>query len=313
MGQYVLRRVMAMAPTIIIVSIIVFSLVRFVPGTAAGMMVTEYHYAATVKELEHRMGLDQPIPVQYGKWVGGILHGDFGISIWTHEPVSYELGHRFPVTLELGVFSLLISVLLAIPIGVISAIRQDTILDYLGRSVAILGLAFPAFWVGILVLVLGSIYFRWSPHPWVGFTKDPAGSIAAIIVPALILGFERSAALMRMTRTMLLEVLRQDYVRTAWAKGLRERSVVVRHSLRNALIPVLTILGLQIPAILGASVVIETVFNLPGIGSYTVQVVEQRDYPMVQAIALLFTVCVLVTNLVVDLVYAYLDPRIRLA
>ncbi len=313
MTQYVLRRVLLMVPTLLIVSMIVFSLIRLIPGDIAEIMVENRKYASDVQDLRHRLGIDQPLPVQYVKWLGGLMTGNWGTSLWTGRTIGEELRHRIPLTLQLGVMTMIISLAIAIPIGVLSAIRQDSAADYIARSAAILGLSFPAFWTATLLLVFGSIWFGWAPHPWVPFGRDPVGSVRALMVPAIILGIDRSASLMRMTRAMMLEVLRQDYVRTAWAKGLRERVVVSRHALRNALIPVVTILGLQIPAILGSSVVIETIFNLPGTGKFMLDAIQARDYPMVQIMNMVFATFVLATNLVVDLAYGYIDPRIRFA
>jgi peptide/nickel transport system permease protein len=311
MAQYVLRRVMLMVPTLLIVSMIVFSLIRLIPGDIAEIMVENRKYASDVDDLRHKLGLDQPVYVQYAKWLGGLVTGDWGTSLWTGRTIGEELRHRIPLTLQFGIMTMVVSLIVSIPIGVISAVRQDSSVDYVTRSAAILGLSFPPFWVATVLLVFGSIWFQWAPRQWVPFTKDPLGSIYALAVPALILGIDRAAALMRMTRAMMLEVLRQDYVRTAWAKGLRERVIVVRHALRNAMIPVVTILGLQVPAILGGSVVMETIFNLPGTGKFMLDAIQARDYPMVQIMNMVFAAFVLTTNLVVDLAYGYIDPRIR--
>jgi peptide/nickel transport system permease protein len=311
MAQYVLRRVMLMVPTLLIVSMIVFSLIRLIPGDIAEIMVENRKYASDVDDLRRKLGLDQPVYVQYAKWLGGLVTGDWGTSLWTGRTIGEELRHRIPLTLQFGIMTMVVSLIVSIPIGVISAVRQDSSVDYVTRSAAILGLSFPPFWVATVLLVFGSIWFQWAPRQWVPFTKDPLGSIYALAVPALILGIDRAAALMRMTRAMMLEVLRQDYVRTAWAKGLRERVIVVRHALRNAMIPVVTILGLQVPAILGGSVVMETIFNLPGTGKFMLDAIQARDYPMVQIMNMVFAAFVLTTNLVVDLAYGYIDPRIR--
>lgn len=311
MAQYILRRVLLMVPTLLIVSMIVFSLIRLIPGDIAEIMVENRKYANDVDELRHKLGLDQPVYVQYAKWLGGLVTGDWGTSLWTGRTIGEELRHRIPLTLQFGIMTMIVSLIVSIPIGVIAAVRQDSGLDYATRSAAILGLSFPPFWVATVLLVFGSIWFNWAPRQWVPFTKDPLGSIYALTVPALILGIDRAAALMRMTRAMMLEVLRQDYVRTAWAKGLRERVIVVRHALRNAMIPVVTILGLQVPAILGGSVVMETIFNLPGTGKFMLDAIQARDYPMVQIMNMVFAAFVLTTNLVVDLAYGYIDPRIR--
>lgn len=311
MTSYIIRRTLLMVPTLLIVSIIVFSLVRLIPGDIAEIMVENRKYASDVDDLRRKLGIDQPIPVQYVKWLGGLATGDWGTSLWTGRTIGEELRHRIPLTFQLGVMTMVISLVIAIPIGVLSAIRQDSAADYVARSAAILGLSFPAFWIATILLVFGSIWFGWAPRQWVPFGRDPAGSIIALAAPATILGIERAASLMRMTRAMMLEALRQDYIRTAWSKGLRERVVVTRHALRNALIPVVTILGLQVPAILGGSVVIETIFNLPGTGKFMLDAIQARDYPMVQIMNMVFAAFVLLTNLLVDLAYGFIDPRIR--
>ncbi len=311
MAQYVLRRFLLMIPTLLIVSMIVFSLIRLIPGDIAEIMVENRRYASDVEELREKLGLNKPLPVQYVEWLGGLLTGDWGTSLWTGRTISEELRYRIPLTLQLGVMTMAISLIVAIPIGVLSAVRQDSAIDYLTRSLAILGLSLPAFWLATILLVFGSIWFGWAPRQWVPFSENPWGSIMALAIPATILGVDRAASLMRMTRAMMLETLRQDYIRTAWSKGLRERVVVTRHALRNAFIPVITLLGLQIPAILGGSVVIETIFNLPGTGKFMLDAIEARDYPMVQIMNMIFAAFVLLTTLAVDLAYGYLDPRIR--
>jgi peptide/nickel transport system permease protein len=311
MTRYIIRRFLLMIPTLLIVSMIVFSLIRLIPGDIAEIMVENRRYASDVDELREKLGLNQPLPVQYVKWLGGLLTGDWGTSLWTGRTISEELRYRIPLTLQLGIMTMTISLAVAIPIGVLSAIRQDSAIDYVTRSLAILGLAMPAFWIATILLVFGSIWFGWAPRQWVSFADDPWGSIMALLIPAIILGVDRAASLMRMTRAMMLETLRQDYIRTAWSKGLRERVVVTRHALRNAFIPVITLLGLQIPAILGGSVVIETIFNLPGTGKFLLDAIEARDYPMVQIMNMIFAAFILLTTLAVDLAYGYLDPRIR--
>ena len=311
MIQYALRRLLLMIPTLLIVSMIVFSLIRLIPGDIAEIMVENRRYANDVEKLRAKLGLDEPLPVQYAKWLGGLLTGDWGTSLWTGRTIGEELRHRIPLTFQLGVMTMAISLAIALPIGVLSAIRQDSAVDYLTRSLAILGLSLPAFWLATILLVFGSIWFGWAPRQWVRFGDDPTGSLLALAVSATILGVDRAASLMRMTRAMMLETLRQDYIRTAWSKGLRERVVVTRHALRNAFIPVITLLGLQVPAILGGSVVIESIFNLPGTGKFMLDAIQARDYPMVQVMNMVFASFVLLSTLAVDLAYGYLDPRIR--
>ena len=262
--------------------------------------------------IESRLGLDVPIHVQYVRWIGQILQGNLGTSLRGDEPVVEQILPRLPVTLELGVMAIVIGLLIALPVGIYSAIRQDTAADYLGRSVAIIGLATPNFWLGIMVMIYPAIWWGWSPPmEYIPFTEDPLGNLGMLIIPSLILGTAGAASTMRMTRTMMLEVLRQDYIRTAWAKGLNERVVVMRHALKNALIPVATLVGFQLPILIGGSVIIEQIFVLPGIGRLLVSALSQREYHLVSAINLMLATAVIVVNLMVDLTYAYLDPRVR--
>ena len=259
------------------------------------------------------LGLDQPVYVQYGRWMGGILlRGTLGNSLLGDWSVEGAIMDRLPVTIELGVLSVVIGLLIAVPVGIYSAIRRNTATDYVGRSIAIIGLATPNFWLGIMVMIFPAIWWGWSPPmELIPFTKDPLGNLGVFLIPSLILGTALSAATMRMTRTMMLEVLRQDYIRTAWSKGLKERVVVMRHAFKNALIPVVSLVGLQLPIIVGGAVIMENIFNLPGLGRLMLIALTDRDYPVVSGINLFFGTAVLVLNLVVDLLYAYLDPRIR--
>ena len=251
--------------------------------------------------------------MQYGRWIGGIfLHGTLGESLMGRGAVKERIIERLPVTLELGLMAILIGLVIALPVGIYSAIRQDTAADYLGRSIAILGLATPNFWLGIMVMIFPAIWWGWAPPmELVAFTEDPLGNLAVFIIPSLILGTAASAATMRMTRTMMLEVLRQDYIRTAWAKGLKERVVVLRHAVKNALIPVITLIGLQLPLLVGGSVIMENIFNLPGLGRLLLNALNVRDYPVVSGINLFFATAVVGINLLIDLIYAVLDPRVR--
>jgi peptide/nickel transport system permease protein len=259
------------------------------------------------------LGLDQPMWKQYLLWVRAIVfHGDLGNSLWQGTSVAEQIGARLPVTLELGVISLVVSLTMALPIGIYSAIRQDTAGDYIARSFSILLLAVPSFWLGTMVVVFPSIWWGWSPPiDYVGFFANPWQNLQQMIVPGIVLGTSLSAITMRMTRTMMLEVLRQDYIRTAQAKGLGERVVVLRHALRNALIPVVTLIGLQAPLLLGGAVIVEQIFVIPGMGMLLLEAVSQRDYPIVTGVFLIVGVAVLVINLLVDLSYGLLDPKVR--
>ena len=254
-----------------------------------------------------------PTPSFGGFGFNGLLQGTLGESL-LGDPVSIEeriLG-RLPVTFELGVMAILIGLLIALPVGIYSAIRQDTATDYVGRSAAIIGLATPNFWLATMVMIFPAIWWGWSPSvELIPFTEDPLGNLGMFIIPAVILGTASAAATMRMTRTMMLEVLRQDYIRTAWAKGLNERVVIMRHALKNALIPVVTLIGLQLPILVGGAVIMENIFNLPGLGRLMVNALDQRDYPMVSGINLVFATMVVGVNLMIDLIYPFLDPRVR--
>ena len=310
--RYLARRLLVAIPSLLIASAIVFTLPRLIPGDAVQLMLAETSYEKDLDELRAKLGLDRALHVQYAEWVGRVLRGDLGESLWTRRPVLDELAQRLPVTAELALYATVIALLIALPIGVLAAARQDTLADYIARSVAILGLSLPGFWLGTLVIVLPAIWWGWRPVTgFVDFRQDPLAHVAQMLLPSLILGIASAAALMRLTRGMLLEALRQDYVRTAWAKGLAERKVVIKHALRNAVIPVITLLGTQLPLILGGTVVIETIFGLPGVSRFLFDAINQRDYPVIQGVNLLVVSTVVVVNLGVDMLYGVLDPRIR--
>jgi len=310
--RYVAKRLLIAIPSLLIASLIVFTLPRLIPGDAVQLMLAEKAYAKDVAELRAKLGLDRPLYVQYVEWAGRALRGDLGESLWTRRPVLDEIAQRLPVTLTLASLALAFALLIAIPVGVISAARQDSLADFVARSAAILGLSVPGFWLATLLIVLPAIWWGWRPvGDFVEFSRDPLGYVRQIVLPAAVLGIAASAALMRLTRGMLLEVLRQDYVRTAWAKGLAERGIVLKHGLRNAIIPVVTLLGTQLPQIIGGTVVIETVFGLPGMSRFLFDAINQRDYPVIQGVNLLVVSTVVLINLAVDALYAVLDPRIR--
>ena len=280
------------------------------------MMIAQNDIAAdktSREQLEQALGLDQPMYIQYFRWMGGILlRGDFGSSLWQEQSVIGEIMERLPTTFQLGTMALLVALVVAIPVGVWSAIRQDTWGDYLGRSFSILMLAVPSFWLGTIVMVFPAIWWGISPEvKFVPFRQDPVGNMLQLALPALILGTSLSAISMRMTRTMMLEVLRQDYVRTAWAKGMGEHTVVVRHALRNALIPVVTLIGLQAPILIGGTVIMEQIFVIPGMGLMLLEAVSRRDYPIITGVFLIVGVAVVMINLLVDLSYGLLDPKVR--
>ena len=316
MRTYIIRRLLLLIPTLLILTVIVFLLIRLIPGDVVDMMVNEMGPEAGGSldrtAIERRLGLDVPIYEQYGRWIGELLRGDLGSSLRGDQPVVEAILPRIPVTFELGLFAIIIGLLIALPIGIYSAIRQDTITDYVGRSLAILFISVPSFWTATIVMVYPAIWWGWSPSmELIPFTKDPLGNLGMFLLPAVLLGMVLSGTTMRMIRTMMLEVLRQDYIRTAWAKGLRERIVIIRHAMKNALIPVVTVVGYQLPILIGGSVIIEQIFVLPGIGRLMLESLFQREYNYVSAINLMTASAVIVVNLIVDLTYASLDPRIH--
>jgi peptide/nickel transport system permease protein len=303
-------------------------MVRFVPGSVLDMMISDHagesgaDYETLKAALKVNLGLDAPVYTQYGRWMGvlpqkdggfhGVLQGDLGTSLWTNRDVVHEILIRIPISLELGTIALISALLIAFPIGIYSAIRQDTIGDYTGRSFAIMCISVPGFWIGTLVFVLPSIWWNWSPPvEYIPITKDFGSNFMQFLIPGVIMGMGMSGSTMRMTRTMMLEVLRQDYIKTAWSKGLKERAVIIRHALKNAMIPVITIIGAQVPVLIGGSVIMEQIFVLPGIGRYMVDAIGQRDYPIISGVNLMMASIVLVLILLVDMSYALLDPRIR--
>ena len=316
MQAYIVRRLLALIPALFFASIIVFVTVRLIPGSVIDLMLSQNDISAdklSREQLVAALGLDKPIWEQYARWMGGILlAGDFGRSLWGNTPVAELLLARLPVTFELGLMALVVALAVAIPIGAYSAMRQDTAGDYLGRSFSILMLAVPSFWMGTMVMVFPSMWWGWSPEvKFVPFRQDPLHNLSQMILPAIILGTSLSAVTMRLTRTMMLEVLRQDYIRTAWAKGLTETLVVARHALRNALIPVVTLIGLQAPLLIGGAVIMEQIFVIPGMGLLLLEAVNQRDYPIITGVFLIVGVAVMMINLLVDLSYGMLDPKVR--
>jgi len=327
MRAYIIRRLLLMVPTLFLVSLIIFFLIRLIPGDVVDAIIAQYAQGGYFVQIdraaiEKELGLDVPVFTQYGRWIGiwpgedgsfsGILQGDLGTSLVRTTSVSEEIGARWPVTLELGILALIVAQLIALPIGIYSALRQDTWGDYIGRSFAILCIAVPSFWVATMVIVFPSKWWGWSPPIMlIRFTEDPIGNLQMFIVPAIVLGMAMSGMTMRMTRTMMLEVLRQDYIRTAWAKGLRERVVIIRHALKNALIPVITVIGFQLPVMIGGAVIIEQIFCLPGMGRLLVNATLGRDYTVVSGIMLILGFGMVFINLVVDLTYGFLDPRIH--
>jgi peptide/nickel transport system permease protein len=294
---------------------IIFLILRLIPGNVIDTIAAQYIYLSNLDKtaIEKALGLNVPLYIQYFRWMGQIfLHGDFGKSFITNLPVTTEIKARWPVTFELGILALILAQLIALPVGIYSAMRQDTVGDYITRTIAVLLIAVPDFWVATLVIVFPSIWWHYTPSIMlISFGKDPLGNLKMFIIPAIVLGMQLSGMTMRMMRTMMLEVLRQDYIRTAWAKGLTERVVVMRHALKNAFIPVITIIGWQVPLLVGGAVIIENIFQLPGMGQLMVSSVQQRDYPTISAIMIILTSAVLILNLLIDMVYSFLDPRIH--
>ena len=315
MQRYIARRLLLMIPTLLGVTFVVFVMVRAVPGDVIDQILGDFGAGdrETKEALLKEYSLDGNIAVQYVRWLGDLATFDFGKSIISNRTVVSELQNRLPVTLELSILAIFCSLTIALPIGIISAIRQDTIIDYVCRSLAISLLAVPGFWVGLMLITMAGKYFTWGvpPKNYIAFTADPIGNIRMLAMPAIILGAGLSGGVMRFTRSTMLEVLRQDYVRTAWSKGLRERVIITRHVMRNALIPVVTVVGLQLPILVGGTVIIETVYSIPGMGRYYVASVNQLDYPVIQAINVIVALVVVFANLGVDLIYSVLDPRIR--
>jgi peptide/nickel transport system permease protein len=341
MRQYIIKRLILAVPTLIGASLIVFFMVRLIPGGVVQQIAGDNQLTSDVKSrIEQDLGLDKPgffITIdkgfppdvqfhkdsQYAEWLGGLFKLDFGTSLRDRSSITDRMKDALPTTLEMAILAILVSLLIALPVGIISAMRQDSLIDYIARSISIGFLAVPTFWLGTMIIVFASLWFTaatptpqhyqqiWeNPYQNLKYMLFPFGNFVPV-GPAVILGVSLSGTVMRLMRTQMLEVLRQDYVRTAWAKGLRERRVVVGHAMKNAMIPVVTVIGLQVPIVVGGSVIVESIYNVPGMGQWFFQAVGFRDYTAVQAIALLTAIAVVVSNLVVDIMYAYLDPRIR--
>jgi len=319
MGTYIVRRLLLVIPTLLIVTALTTIAIRLIPGDAVDVLVGQMDLSGKENRqelrarLEAELGLDAPIPVQYVRWWKDVLlHGDLGDSIFMGISVKDQIKQRLPVTLEIGVLALIIAMLISFPIAIFSAVRQDTIGDYAFRSLAIIFISLPEFWVGIMVVVFPSIWWGWSP-PIINISlwDDPIGNLKMYILPAAILGMGINGVNMRLMRTMMLEVVREDYIRTAYAKGLTERVVILRHAVKNALIPVVTVIGLNVPVVIGGSIIIEQIFGLPGMGRLAVEAAFIRDYPVIIGVTLVYAFVVLLIILITDLSYAFLDPRIR--
>ena len=317
MQQYILKRILFNIPVVFLVITVVFMFSHLRPDfaeqRAAQGMIGGVEYEEAIASIRAELGTDKPLLEQYGHYLWDTMRGDFGTSLATQQPVLVELKNRLDTSIELGILQIIVGLAISIPVGVLSAIRQDSWLDYVLRFFAVLGLAVPSFYMATLMLLFAFNWFGWAAPTttYTGFLENPSLNLQAMAVPALAGGFAMGAVIMRLLRSQLLEVLRQDYVRTAWAKGLRERAVVARHAMKNAMIPVFTIIGLLVGTLFGGNVILETMFTLPGAAGLIVISFKQNDLPMVQGIVLLVGVVLVMTNIVVDVSYAWLDPRIR--
>jgi peptide/nickel transport system permease protein len=314
MHKYIIRRLLLAIPVLLLASLIVFGLMRVMPGDALTALMAESGNVSDreLQKLRTDLGLDLPYYEQYLIWLWQMVSLNPGYSIFTSEPIPVALKKSIPVTIELALLAMILGLVIAIPIGVLSATQQDKATDYVGRLVAISGLSLPDFWLGTLVITFAAIWFGWIPPlGYVSMWESPWTNLQQFLLPAAVLGFRLSAATMRMTRSTLLEVLREDYVRTAWAKGLGEQVIIYKHALKNALIPVVTIIGGQLGTLLAGTVIVETIFALPGMGRLTVEAILYRDYPIVQTNVMLVAGTLVTLNLLVDLTYAWLDPRIH--
>ncbi|MGD1041418.1 MAG: ABC transporter permease [Dehalococcoidales bacterium] len=319
MGRYLLRRLIALVPTLFLITLIIFLLVRFIPGNVVDLMAADMssmssasNHAVTAASLRHMLGLDVPVQIQYLHWINNIFHGNFGKSLWSGQNIGPAIMSQLPVSVELGAMALILAVFFALPVGIYSAAHQETWGDYSGRTIAILAISVPAFWLGAMVIVYPSIWWNWThPLQYIPLGQNIGGNLLQFIIPATILGMGLAGSTMRLTRTMMLETLRQDYIRTAWSKGLTANRIVWRHALHNALMPIVTNIGNQLPILVGGSVVLEQIFDLPGIGRYLLTALNQRDYPIISAVTLIMAAFILIMNIFVDILYGYLDPRIK--
>ncbi len=314
MATYLARRVLLMVPVAFLVSVGVFLLIHLIPGDPARVMLGESYSPHALVELRHRLGLDQPLPIQYLDWVGGVLHGDLGQSVATGQPVLQLIGQRVPATLELGFAALLWSTIVAIPLGALAAATRGSVVDWLATTLGVVGVTIPSFATGLLLILVVAVAFRWLPAGgFVPLSQAPRANLRDLILPAITLGTFSAAVTMRYTRSAMIEVLNQDYIRTARAKGAGRLRVMNHHALKNALIPVLTVLGLQVGNVIQGAVVTETIFAWPGVGQLAINSILARDYPTIQGIVLMVTIAYMVANLLVDVAYAVVDPRVSYA
>ena len=313
MTTYILRRLVLLLPVILVVGLVVFALVHLTPGDPAAVILGDRATAEDIERLRDQLGLNDPLPVQFVRWFGGVLRFDFGESIFLGEPVTRALLDRVQPTVLLTLYALCVQIAIGVPAGVLAAVRHNSLLDRVLTVMAISGAAVPTFFLGILLILFFAVRLRWLPSGgYVPLTEDPLTHLKGMLLPAFALGFSSAGLLARLIRSSMLDVLREDYVRTAFAKGLPQRAVVIRHALRNALIPALTVVGTSVGALLGGAVVTETVFTIPGMGRLVVQSIARRDYPIIQGAIMTIAMTYVLVNLVVDLLYVYADPRVRL-
>ncbi len=316
MAKYTVKRILLLIPTLLLVCIIVFALLRAVPGSAVDYMIYQFKTAGVTvdrSQVEHMLGMDQPAIVQFFDWFTGIFRGDLGQSLFQSEGVWDIIKRQLPVTLELGILTLIFSNLISIPLGIYCAARQDTISDYVIRTISVLLLSLPVFWIATMVLVYPAKWWGYAPPmSYVSFFTDPVANMKMFLVPALLGAFTQAGMQLRTVRTMTLETMRQDYIRTCWAKGVGENRILFVHALRNSMIPIITMIGGSVAGLVGGSVILESMFNIPGIGAQVVSALDARDYPLVQGCVLVFSIFVMIVNLLVDLAYKWIDPRVEL-
>jgi len=312
MRAFVIRRILILIPTFLGITLVVFATMKLIPGDPIIALLQDNYTEELAAELRNKLGLDRPLPIQYGIWLRDLFSGNWGRSIISREPVLDEILRRLPITMELLVLALLFALLISIPIGVISAVKRNTPVDYGAMTFAMLGISLPEFFLGGLLLLFFSLSLQWLPATgYVPFFQDPVANFRHLVLPALTLGMTRAALIARLVRNSMLEVIRQDYIDTARAKGLAEFLVINKHALKNALIPTVTVVGLQIGYLIGGAIIVESLFAIPGIGSFGIDAILQRDYPMVQAFSVVAASGFILSNFLVDIVYTYLDPRIR--
>lgn len=316
MGKYITKRVLLLIPTLLIVCIIVFTLMRMIPGSAVDMIVYRLGQAGqqvSVADVEAKLGMDKPAIQQFFTWFIGIFRGDFGTSLFQNESVLTMIGRQLQATLELALLTLILTNIISIPLGLYCAARQDSISDYTIRSISIVLMALPVFWIATLVLIYPALWWQYAPPAqYVSFFTDPIQNLKMFLIPSLLGALSQTGNQLRTVRTVTLETMRQDYIRTAWSKGVGEKRIMFRYAFRNAMIPVITVIGASIPGLIGGSVILENMFNIPGIGAQLVTSLDNRDYPVVQGCVLIFAIIVMIVNLVVDISYKWIDPRVEL-